>query len=42
VAGLSLFWTTPFGPLRFNFTEELMAEDKDEPRFFDLTVSTSF
>ena len=42
VAGLSLFWNTPFGPLRFNFTEALLAEEQDEPRFFDLTVSTTF
>ena len=42
VAGLSLFWNTPFGPLRFNFTEALQAEEEDEPRFFDLTVSTTF
>jgi outer membrane protein insertion porin family len=42
VVGLSIFWTTPFGPLRFNFTEALMAEEEDEPRFFDLTVSTNF
>jgi outer membrane protein insertion porin family len=42
VVGLSVFWTTPFGPLRFNFTEALMAEEEDEPRFFDLTVSTQF
>jgi outer membrane protein insertion porin family len=42
VAGLSLFWNTPFGPLRFNFTEALQAEEEDKPRFFDLTVSTTF
>ncbi len=42
VVGLSIFWTTPIGPLRFNFTEALIAEEQDVPRFFDLTVSTSF
>ena len=42
VAGLSLFWDTPLGPLRFNFTEPLIAEDYDEPQNFDLTVSTQF
>ncbi|WP_108814178.1 outer membrane protein assembly factor BamA [Loktanella sp. Alg231-35] len=42
VAGLSIFWTTPLGPLRFNFTEPLEVEDRDETRSFDLTISTSF
>ncbi|TNC69495.1 outer membrane protein assembly factor BamA [Rubellimicrobium roseum] len=42
VAGLSLFWDTPLGPLRFNFTEPLIAEDYDRPQNFDLTVSTRF
>ncbi len=42
VAGVSIFWTTPFGPLRFNFTEALEAEDRDKPRNFDVTISSSF
>ncbi|MCC5974193.1 MAG: outer membrane protein assembly factor BamA [Rubellimicrobium sp.] len=42
VAGVSIFWDTPIGPLRFNFTEALMAEELDRPRSFDFTVSTSF
>ncbi len=42
VAGLSLFWKTPIGPLRFNFTEPLMAEERDRPRSFDLTISSTF
>jgi outer membrane protein insertion porin family len=42
VIGVSIFWTTPFGPLRFNWTEALLAEEEDEPRSFDLTVSTTF
>jgi outer membrane protein insertion porin family len=42
VAGLSLFWTTPIGPLRFNFTEALETEDRDETKSFDVTISTSF
>jgi outer membrane protein insertion porin family len=40
--GFSLFWTTPLGPLRFNFTEALIAEEFDRTRGFDLTVQTSF
>lgn len=42
VAGLSIFWTTPIGPLRFNFTEPLDVQDRDETRNFDVTISTSF
>ena len=40
--GLSIFWTTPLGPLRFNFTEPLMAEDQDQTKAFDVTISTTF
>ena len=42
VAGLSIFWDTPIGPLRFNFTEALDAQEFDNPRSFDVTVSTRF
>ena len=42
VVGLSIFWTTPIGPLRFNFTEALDAQEFDEPNNFDITISTSF
>jgi len=42
VAGVSLFWDTPLGPLRFNFTEPLQAEERDRTQNFDITVSTSF
>ena len=41
-AGVSLFWGTPIGPLRFNFSKALVKEDYDIPRSFDLTVSTRF
>jgi outer membrane protein insertion porin family len=41
-AGLSLFWNTPLGPLRFNFTRPIIAEDRDETQNFDVTVSTRF
>ncbi|WP_346429681.1 outer membrane protein assembly factor BamA [Paracoccus sp. DMF-8] len=40
--GASLFWTTPIGPLRFNFSKALQKEDYDEEQPFDLTISTSF
>ncbi|ARU00724.1 outer membrane protein assembly factor BamA [Yoonia vestfoldensis] len=42
VIGASLFWTTPIGPLRFNFTEPLDVQDRDKTRAFDVTISTSF
>ncbi|MCL7405879.1 outer membrane protein assembly factor BamA [Paradonghicola geojensis] len=42
VAGVSLFWDTPVGPLRFNFTDTLLSEDLDEAKSFDVTISTSF
>ena len=40
--GASVFWTTPIGPLRFNFSKVLKKEDYDEPQNFDLTISTRF
>lgn len=42
VAGLSIFWDTPIGPLRFNFTEALDPQEFDTPKNFDVTISTSF
>ena len=40
--GLSLFWTTPIGPLRMNFSKAVKKEDYDEEQNFDLTLSTKF
>lgn len=37
-----LFWTTPIGPLRFNFAKALKKDDYDEEQSFDLTISTKF
>ncbi len=42
VVGLSLFLDSPLGPLRFNFTEPLLAEEFDRTQSFDVTVSTRF
>ena len=42
VAGVSIFWTTPIGPLRFNWTDALKKASEDVEQTFDLTVSTSF
>ncbi|MFN4191458.1 MAG: outer membrane protein assembly factor BamA [Tabrizicola sp.] len=40
--GLSLFWTTPIGPLRFNFSKAIVKEDYDREQSFDLTIQTRF
>ena len=42
VVGLSLFWTTPIGPLRFNFSHALNKESYDVEQKFDVTISTTF
>lgn len=41
-AGFSVFWTTPLGPLRFNFSTPIEKLDYDKEQNFDLTVSTRF
>ena len=41
-AGFSVFWDTPIGPLRFNFSRALIKESYDDVRDFDLTISTQF
>lgn len=40
--GVSLFWKTPIGPLRFNFSEAVQKEAYDKEQKFDLTISTKF
>lgn len=40
--GFSVFWTTPIGPLRFNFSRAIAKQSYDEEQNFDLTVSTKF
>lgn len=40
--GFSVFWDTPIGPLRFNFSQALKKEDYDEEQNFDFTISTKF
>jgi len=42
VIGLSLFWKTPVGPLRFNWTKALTKEALDVEQTFNLTLSTEF
>ncbi len=41
-AGLSLFWETPIGPLRFNFSRAIQKESYDRDQNFDFTISTRF
>lgn len=41
-AGVSIFWTLPIGPLRFNFSQVLDKESYDTEQAFDLTISTQF
>ncbi|WP_149142482.1 outer membrane protein assembly factor BamA [Gemmobacter caeruleus] len=40
--GVSVFWNTPIGPLRFNFSKALSKQDYDKEQSFDLTISTKF
>jgi outer membrane protein insertion porin family len=40
--GVSVFWDTPIGPLRFNFSHALKKEDYDKEQNFDFTISTQF
>ncbi|MCA8883229.1 MAG: outer membrane protein assembly factor BamA [Rhodobacteraceae bacterium] len=42
VVGATVFWETPIGPLRFDFTKALQKEDYDDERTFDFTISTRF
>ncbi|WP_339106717.1 outer membrane protein assembly factor BamA [Roseovarius rhodophyticola] len=42
VVGFSLFWESPFGPLRLNFSRALESEPDDVEREFDITVRTNF
>jgi len=40
--GVSVFWDTVLGPLRFNFSQAIQKEDFDEVNNFDFTISTRF
>ncbi|MBU2993210.1 outer membrane protein assembly factor BamA [Octadecabacter sp. 1_MG-2023] len=42
IAGVSIFWDTPIGPLRFNWTEPLDVQPNDVTKQFDVTISTEF
>lgn len=42
VIGVSIFWDTALGPLRFNFSRPIQVEDYDRTREFDFTVEARF
>ncbi|MDU8929770.1 outer membrane protein assembly factor BamA [Alisedimentitalea sp. MJ-SS2] len=42
VLGLSLFWKTPVGPLRMNWSKPLKKQAWDQEQLFELTISTEF
>lgn len=42
VIGLSVFWESPFGPIRMNFSEALQSEPGDLEQQFNLTVRSEF
>ncbi|ABD55370.1 surface antigen (D15) [Jannaschia sp. CCS1] len=42
VVGVSVFWDTALGPLRFNFSRPIEFEDYDRTREFDFTVEARF
>ena len=41
-AGFSIFWASPLGPLRFNFSTPIEKLPYDKEQNFDFTVSTRF
>ncbi len=41
-AGLSIFWDSPFGPIRFDFSEILRKEEYDETETFRFSTTTRF
>lgn len=40
--GVSVFWDTAIGPLRFNFSQAIKKEEYDDVNNFDFTISTQF
>ena len=42
VIGFSILWDTPFGPLRFNFSDAFDKEEFDRDQSFEVTISTTF
>jgi len=42
MAGASVFWESPFGPIRFDFTKPLRQFDVDDRKSFQFTTRTRF
>lgn len=42
MAGASVYWESPFGPIRFDFTQPLKKYPYDERKSFQFTTSTRF
>ncbi len=42
MAGASVFWESPFGPIRFDFTKPLVQYDYDDRKSFQFTTRTRF
>ncbi|WP_420587167.1 outer membrane protein assembly factor BamA [Ruegeria sp.] len=42
VIGVAVLWDTPFGPLRFNFSQPLKKESFDKEQNFDFTIQARF
>ncbi|MEO8240991.1 MAG: outer membrane protein assembly factor BamA [bacterium] len=40
--GFTVYWKTPIGPLRLDFTRALKKESYDKEQTFDLTIATKF
>jgi len=41
-AGMSVFWESPFGPIRFDFTQPLVKQPYDDRKSFQFTTRTRF
>ena len=41
-AGVSVFWESPFGPIRFDFTKPLVKQPFDDRKSFQFTTRTRF
>jgi outer membrane protein insertion porin family len=41
-AGLSVFWDSPFGPIRFDFSQIIRKESYDRTETFRFSTNTQF
>ena len=41
-AGMSIFWDSPFGPVRFDLAHAFIKEDYDQGAFFRFSTRTGF